>query len=301
MPRVSFAVKDQSSSLGFEEGYGRVVEASVKIHQYTKRDGTELDPFVCIQFGLLRLDAELDPIAGEDEIIYEQFRIGGDFSKCRPGNMDGADDDAPDDLGEDQDEDGNWPEGNCLYADEGYKPWPKSATSALMKSLELCNVKASINAQGYMPNYVGMECKWKSEPSGNKDDQGRDYMHLVAEDVPTKPKAGGKAKPAAKKKTSKKASSKKKDTDEDGDDDALTTARSEMAEYANAHRGEEVPRKKLQTAVMMSLTKQKVNVKFQKAVVDIIKDVEQLAAMGADFNFAVDTDDQTITFAEEES
>lgn len=286
MARASFAKKDQSTSFGFEEGIAEVRESCIKVHQYppNKNTGKQSDPFVCLQWGLQRLNEELDAEGGEDELIYHEFRISSNLEKARPGQDD-------EDLGDEVDT-----QGNTLCVDDTYRVWPKSGAARLMVSLEdEGGFKPAVNEEGNADNYIGMKLRLHSVPSGEKDENGRDYMNLLCKEIfdypyDEKPKRG-------KKKGSKKAASKKAEDDEGGDDEVVEQAKTALQAYAEAHSEEEIPRKQLQRDLTIALTKQKVNVKVQKSIMDVIRDDEQLAELGGEIGFAVDTEDKTVAFA----
>jgi hypothetical protein len=143
MPRMGFGTDDQrsSSSFRFEEGRGLITDAVV-----ARGTGDFGMNKAVIRVSIQRLGRDGKPT--EDEPVIEDLNIGP-LSKFHAGNAADANDEDPEDLGEEG-------EGNCIYAVEGAHPDPKGKASILGKSLQENGVRPQLLC-GYMPHLVGID------------------------------------------------------------------------------------------------------------------------------------------------
>ena len=158
---MGIAIEDQrsSSTFRFEEGRGIITEMKVR------RGAGNFNSDKCVLVvSIQRVGKDGRPT--EDDVVEEELTIGK-LAKFHPGHASTADDQDPQDLGEDG-------EGNCIYAMEGAHPDPKAKASSFGKSLQESGVRPAL-LNGYCPNLIGIDANWSREMvkySGLTSDKG---------------------------------------------------------------------------------------------------------------------------------
>ncbi len=168
MGKASFATKDMSDvGFGFERGKGRIVEATVRYHQYPvrKKDdpktgakaGDQSAPFQCVQLGLVHVDDALKQI--DDEVKYVELgymtraQRDAESAPFSIGQAKNAADENPVDLAPNGVDLG--PVGNCIYVKEdGVAINKKTAWGRFVESLEKKGFKSDVLGNGFIPDLI---------------------------------------------------------------------------------------------------------------------------------------------------
>lgn len=306
MAKVSFASKDASAGgIGVQEGPVEVMQAEVRVHQFppNRETGEQGDPapFVVLSF------ARLDPTSGErldEDAIEEMFGIGK-LEKFHPGNASSADDDDPEDAGDELDT-----TGNCIYAvTDGARLNKNCKWIRMSTSLEEQGFKPEVLGNGFMPDLVGLKMVVKTVtlPKMANSTSKREPTALICEKViqfpyekkakgaagkaaPAAKPAPGKAAPAAAKPAAKPAAA----AEESSDDMAVTILKA----IVEANSGKELELRKIVNAAQVRLMREKVAPKNHKPILDQLKDLAWLAEQAEALeSFAVDAEGGTIVIS----
>lgn len=206
MPKASFNPADHTtSSFQWGEGWGEVMDAISCVNQFTNKDGDLVgDPAPMVKLLVQKTTDQGEHIPGEPvEIMYGC----GKLAKFTPGVAENADDEDPQDMGEHQDAEGNWPEGNCLYAHDGATIDTRSKWSMLLGSMAHAEFDPTILSKGFLPDLVGTKGFFYTKKL--EKEAGREYKrdpevvlvksitHMPYGKVAAKKGAGTAAKPAA--------------------------------------------------------------------------------------------------------
>jgi hypothetical protein len=280
----------------FQEGNIEIVKSACAVHQFppNSKTGEQSDPFTAVRWSFKRLGEDWSPVDGGDEMEIINIRLGN-LDNIRPGNLDNPDDldSEPEDLGRETDT-----EGNSVYGEAGAKVF--GSWGAMEESLRKCNFKPAVIERVYMPDFEGMKCHLKTVLSGRKyaarDGTQKDELFLICDKIQTYPYD----KKASKGKSAAKAGAKVESKTPYGDvlevlKTAISDPQSEGLKKV-AKSGTTVKRAVFQMQTQMELIKRKADKDTVSAALAVLKDDDQVAALGADVGFVVDTDAGMVTF-----
>jgi hypothetical protein len=314
MAKVSFATKDQSASgLGFQEGWGEIVEIGSTVHQFepNKDTGVQGDPAPMIRLMIQRTDAEGN---ATDEDPIEQFLGCGKLEKFHPGNMTSRDDEDPEDAGEELDV-----TGNSLYSVDGARLNTQSRWAMFCQSLESKGVKPEILSNGYLPDLIGMKALFETvklpKRPGDKAEAREQSSFRVAKITVYPGTVTGKGKAAAGKgkaaaasagkaatSTSASAASKKEPAGAEVDDDIATKAITVLERFKASKAGQTLTLAKVKANSITVFAKEKFPSNTHKAIMTLLTDATWLDANCGDLGVGFDAESNggELTFPEAE-
>lgn len=311
MPKVGFSAEQQViSSLNFGEGWGEVVEASAKVHQFPPakkgdRAGIQSEPQTVVRLMIHRTDA--DGKKSTDDPVEELFGCGS-LEHFHPGVIDGPEDQEPEDKGTALET-----EGNCIWFDGSSKGMnSKSKWAVFTGDQKIGNeqvgltakaFKPSVLAAGYLPDMVGLRAYFKTVdvPSNSGG-----YKCLVADKItrfPYEAKSSTKKTEVAKGgaapgsapvngKASAAATAAAQSADDDGTIDAISTQI--LVAMATKLAGTALPKAKIPSKLITFLGagvgQGPIPPKQHKPIQDKFKNVEWLTEKCGEMDY---------TFAEE--
>lgn len=303
MAKAAYSSKDvQKASFGIQEGNVEVVGAISTVHQYPPngKTGKQSDPFGCVQLEFHLLDKEFNRKEGE-ETVKAEFGWGS-MEKFHPGKATGADDDDPEDMGDELDV-----EGNCIYSD-GSRISTNTSWARLTASMELVGFKPEVLGNGFLPDLIGTKGHVKTDKlekwAGYKGDN--DPTQLVFDKIvafPYEGKQKGKtapAKPGTKPSStsSAKPGSAAASSAGNGANDADSIAGEIIAELMTEMAGKELDPKAIKSKATAKLMRRKVPVPQHKGVFTILTSAEFLEKKGEELGFAWDADEEKVIFPE---
>lgn len=261
------------SKFNFAPGLGRIEAATAAVETLGSMTAAG------IRFTIQRLNQDMKPTGDEPVVEFvtanSVLNYDGDpaFSV---GKMSSPTDDNPDDLGADDDT-----EGNCLLSAPGAKYSIKFGLAHFIQSLEKQGFKHSF-LTGYTPHFVGMVAEFGREMlKESTDPKKQSITALVAKKIlefPYEKKGGaaaGKASAAgsasSKKESAASAASAAPASSGDGDEETESKAVECLIYLGEKLAGEEVTRKKVQTQLMLAFNKLKIAPKMHKAIQELVK------------------------------
>ncbi|HEX6825453.1 MAG TPA: hypothetical protein VF077_03970 [Nitrospiraceae bacterium] len=303
MPKVSLSSKDAvAGGLGVQEGLVEIVTAEVRVHQFppNSKTGQQQDPGAFVVLGMQRLE----PTSGErmDEDPIDEFFGIGKLEKFHPGMADSAQDEEPEDQGDELDT-----AGNCIYAvDDNAKLNKNCKWIRMALSMEECGFKQEVLSIGFMPDLVGtkMIVKTIAIPKMPNSTSEREPTALVCEKIVKFPyeKKGGKgpavvpakqAGKAAPGKAAGKPAAAAAASNGDGDVDELSLK--VLGGLLEANSGKTLEMKKFINAAQVKLMRDKIPAKAHKGILEQLKDTEWLAAQAESLeSFAYDEDNAAL-------
>lgn len=305
MAKASFASHDASSTnFGIQEGNVEIVAAICKIHQYPPNSttGEQGEPFPCIQLALQQYDSKW--VKSDDEPVKMEFGVGK-LDKFHPGLATGADDDEPQDMGDEVDV-----EGNCIaVVSDGAKLNKKSKWIIFTDSMEQKGFKPEVLGNGFLPDLIGTRghvTSIKQERMPNSTAKN-DPTALVFDRIDTFPyetKKGAKAPakaPVAPAKAPVKGAAPKPTpaaaapTDSDDETVASESIHAIMMEVS----GEDAVAldvKALKSKVTAKLMRNKVPLNRHKGILALVGDPAWIEELSGTLGFGWDADTTSVVF-----
>lgn len=307
MGKAGFSSKDAVAvSLGIQEGNVEIIAAISKIHQYppNKDTGDQGEPFGCVQLELQQYDSKW--VKDDAEPTKMEFGWGGGFGKAdkfHPGLAQNAQDDDPQDLGDEVDI-----EGNCICTIvDGAQLNTKCKWIMLSLSLEKLGFKPEVLGNGFLPDLIGTRGHVKTitleripgstakrEPTALVFDR-IDVFPYEAKKKPAASAKGGAATPA------KTGTSKTPPPPAPAGDDDETIAVRTLAEVKTEQGGETLEIKAFRSKSTSKLMRAKVPTARHKAILALMTDPAWLQEQSEaeDAGMVFDADASTIEFASE--
>lgn len=289
MAKASFSAKDAVLvSLGIQAGNVEITGAVCKIHQYppNKTTGKQGDPFPCVQLEFQQYDSKWEKL--DEEPVKQEFGIGKS-EKFHPGLAKSADDEDPEDLGDEVDV-----EGNCIaVVADGAHLNKKCKWIILTDSMEKLGFKPEILGNGFLPDLIGTRGHLKTIPQDKmpNSESDKEPTALVFDSIsqfPYEKKGAGKsaaAKPGAKApapaagKTAAKSAPAPAAASNTDDDEA--TAISTIQEIITELAGDDpvsLDVRALKSKVTAKLMRNKVPIGRHKSIGALVGDVAWLEA-----------------------
>lgn len=300
MPKASFAKKDTvKGGLNFEEGWFEIVEASSIVHEFppSKETGETFGPGCNVRLMLQRTDA--DGHATVDDPIEEFFSCGN-LEEFHPGKASGADDDDPDDQGDEL-----GAEGNSIVSVNGKKMSQSSKWIRFVNSLEAKGFSAEVLANGYLPDLVGTRgfATTIELPKGRNYTGKNPPKALIVDKLTVKPyekakKGAAKAVTAASGKTAAKPNSKAPAADENGDAELSAKAIEMLQAVAVAAPGSTLTQKQISAKLVSVMAKNRVPAAEHKKIQDLVKDAGWLEEQCTALEYGFDGGEVTFPAAE---
>lgn len=273
----------------FKEGNVRVINSTFAVNKSGGVD-SKATPVTALVWTVERLDDDLAPLTDEDNnplIEKLAFSLGGkSLPKVHPGKGDSPDDDAPEDLGDEVDTEGN----TLVLVDETFRPHEKSGIMHLVKSLHKAGWKPEYSRM-WAPDYKGLVAFM--QPFADKDvmimseysKKEEPVNYKVVTKIHTAPyeKKGSKAVPDKGDKSDKPAAEGAKAANPADD-----LAQAILEKIITAKDGNTLTKKALMLAATQHTTK--LEPKLQVPVMSLFKEDKWLN-LHIGKGYTVDTDD----------
>ena len=229
------------------------------------------------------------------ESVTVPIRLGT-LDTIRPGKLKN-----PDDINEEIEDLGNEidTEGNSVFGETGAKV--SGNWGQMEQSLRGKGFRAEVVERSYMPDYVGMKFHIKTISTGKYKDKNtqeeKDSTALVCDQIHTFPyeakKSGGKkGGTSAKASTSAPAAAV---------EDPMAAAVGVFSELSDTFKkavpsGKQIKRSMFQVQVQLEVGRKKLDNGTKTAILNLIKNDEQLVELANAVGFGVDLDESTVIF-----
>lgn len=301
MPKASFASKDAyEPKLGFQEGWGEIVEARTQVFQYpaNRESGEQTPAFLAAVLLIQKTDDQGNPV--EEEAQEKVLRVEKDLHKMRPGQATARDDQDPEDQGDELDT-----QGNTIYIEDGAKINKNSSWMVFVKSLEDKGFKAEILGEGYIPDLVGLRGHFVTTKGEKRNIGGRDVepAYFLCDKItryPYEQKAKATARTVAKPASSGTATNgnAKAAAAAAAANDAEAVARRILVELAPDLAGSSKDIGKVKAMAYGRLMKDKSRDRKQdKDIQTLFADADFLAAVGAELDLWI-VEEGSVVFAD---
>lgn len=310
MPKVGFSKSDLTKGgFGMQEGNAEILNAVCKIVQYppSPKTGKQGPPFICVQLELAHLDKDWNVMPNDEPELMEYSLGRNKIEKFHPGKVTNPGDE-PEDLGSELDT-----EGNCIYAvDENGAIHEKTKWGTFITALqEKGGFKPEILSRGYLPDLIGTQAHFTTVKGGKfTTEEGTemepsilviDKVHVYGYEKKTgskKPTTTGKT--ATGTTTTSAAASSKVNGELTVNDEARTLALQVVRKVIpNLTQKQDLARPSFQKAIHNQMILDKVKVQMQKPVLELLKNDEELATLGIEAGFMLDTDANTVSVISE--